>query len=112
MRYNLLIALLSLLMVAGCTDSTDTDEDFILVSGTVSERNQEGDLVPLASVVIRVGGKLAVTEDDGKYKVTLSPGEYEMRADRRGYEPFRDMIEITVDMDSLDYDIIMVKSEQ
>jgi hypothetical protein len=63
----------------------------VTITGTVTD----GDGNPISGVTVEFTDaesgdvvESATTGADGAYTVSLSPGEYEMRADAEGYEPF------------------------
>jgi iron complex outermembrane receptor protein len=63
-------------------------------AGTLAGRVRAGD-APVAGASIFVGGRTAVSRNDGGYRVTLSPGRYQVRVRALGFNSATDSVTIT-----------------
>jgi iron complex outermembrane receptor protein len=62
--------------------------------GTLVGRVLSGDVAVPSATIILSGGRVVLTRVDGRYRVAVPPGRYEVRAQRIGYTTGRDSITI------------------
>ena len=73
------------------------------LSGTVTDESGQ----PISGVTITINNVTSITNQDGKYSVTLSPGSYEVIAEKTGYQLSSSNLN-TTDSNSYDIDFSLV----